>query len=391
MAKYIYIYPDTAFASGVAEDKLKDEINNNEIITTHCSDVRQSGTDYEIEFLAQPDQAEKTELDGGLTQEEMEAPEEGSVLYLHDGTPYESLANEVTISNAKNSPEGNLIVVSDKSYQRKSSIIVSPNYADVHTWWHGSIRHSDVEISAIGGTDGKQYQIPNLTESSKLINIYKITEGENSFTGYSPDNYRVIVKKDDVDITEYEYGYEAGYDSSPGNDGYQIDYSTGIISFDNDKSTNTIEVSYSRSDKGTFRVLAPEGFKTYIHHIELQFTVPHNTWTNPMEFVGGINHAGTGNQDYEALVKRYRGMIDILNQANLGTEVPLCDTFTKNIYQVPFDYVSGYTILPIGTAFDPVSTYNTVNYIELRMKYDIPFDSSMELASATFYCIQEPL
>lgn len=397
MAETTYSYDVATDGPGgiVNRAKLEQHIRDSGILTSLKGVEVQNGAmdalgrhtagDLKVTFNDALSAGDKTLLDGDVT-----GPA-GGLIASHDNTP-STPVQEVTFTNDEKSPDGKLLVVADKSYQRKSLTIVSPNYADRHTWWHGSIRTTDTIVTAEVGTGGTQYQIPNLTATSKLINIYDITDGENSFEGYDPANYRVIIKKDDVALdTALEYNHEAGATTSPGGDAYQINYATGLVTFDADQSASTIKISFSRSDKGTFRLNAPAGYKLKLHHVELQFSVPHNTWSNPMQFVGGVNHAGTGNTDVEAIVRTYRGMGDIFNQANLGSSVPAAGEFTKDIYQIPFDYVSGFTVLPVGTAFDPNTNFNTVNYLELRMKYDEPFDSSMEIASATFYCLQEPL
>jgi hypothetical protein len=125
-----------------------------------------------------------------------------------------------------------------------------------------------------------------------------------------------------------------------------------------------------------------------VHHIELQFGVDHTAWANPMQFVLGVNYAATGNTDYPAKVFTYRRMADILNKANLGTEVPQCGELGAKSYQIPFDYISGFTMVPKGTT--PDATKNTVNYLNLNMKYDLPIPGTA-LATASFYIFEEDL
>ena len=88
MSTHTYNYSYTTdFNSTLNENGLKDAINKNTAITTHCSNVGRTGDVVSITFLAQPTQAEKTELDGGLTQIEESPPLAESVLDLHDGAP----------------------------------------------------------------------------------------------------------------------------------------------------------------------------------------------------------------------------------------------------------------------------------------------------------------
>lgn len=105
MAIKIYYYNESSLTP-VVEDKLLNEINSNSEITIHCSAVRLNAGFYEIEFLSELSTAEKLILDGGLTQEESDPPQSGSLLDLHDGIPAVPIPESVSVSNFVLAPDG---------------------------------------------------------------------------------------------------------------------------------------------------------------------------------------------------------------------------------------------------------------------------------------------
>lgn len=280
-------------------------------------------------------------------------------------------------------PEGYQKVAVGKSYQDKSLTLVSFNFANTRTWWQGSTR---VEESLSLEDDN---QTVLLTQGSGgVVNIYEIADGLSPNHQYSPEDYKVQVILDGEDISAYEYGYEAGQPIPSDPRAYQVDYALGRILFDNSQSPSSLSVSYSLPGPGVFKLSAPPDTQWRVHHIELQFSVPHGAWANPMEFVMGFQRpdvaAGTPTP---VMLKTYRGMGDILNFANLGSPVPACGELTHDLYQVPFSYLSGFIIFPLDHAFD-LEQMNAVNYVELRMKYGLPIPDC-ELATASFYVFEE--
>lgn len=285
-------------------------------------------------------------------------------------------------------PDGKPEFAPIKSFELTSLTVVSIDFARKKTWWFGSDRIDEVDVSSSGGL-GLIYNLQN----SELIDIYSISEGVTAHDVYDPSLYRMMVTKDGNDITDKEYGYDtrlgihAPLPAANHSDAYKVDYENGIVTFDNDQSAHQIDISYSIPNAGNFQLTPPPDKKWRVNHIELQFSKNHTAWDSPMEFVVGVNYDLTGNTDVEAKVKTYRGMRDILNYANLGTEVPACGELTDSSYQIPFSYITGFTIVPRGVT---PATGNTMNYMELRMKYDLPIPNC-EIATASFYIIEEDL
>lgn len=314
-----------------------------------------------------------------------------SVIAGHQGDPT-SLLPKVDLDTQK-SPDGLLLISPTKSFQIPSHTVVSIDYSDTMTWWYGSTR---VTGEGPGTSDDTVF---TLSGSPELVNIYKLTAGEESRTGYDPNDYRVVVYRNGVNITydtetgvlKDEYGFEGGSTAAGKTYPYQVNYSSGTITFDAAQTGQSITVDYSKpASHGKFRLVSPPGKKLCLEHVELQFTSDHPTWPCPMQFVPILNGPEVGGVDYEGAPSTYRGMYDILNIFNLGTGVPAGGGFAQGLYQIPMDYISGYTIYPTGENTSFAS--NTVNALELRMKYDgISLDSSMEIATCSFYCLERDL
>ena len=300
-----------------------------------------------------------------------------AVVAAHTGEPTQSV-DLVQLSEAK-TPEGIIEVVNRKSFELPSQTLVSIDYGNKRTWWMNSERHTDDLIAP--EPDGKTYSLPD----NDIINVYEITDGLTPTHMYDPEAYRVKVKKNGVDITHLEEGFEAGMPSIPDVDRYSVDYVNGTVVFVTNQSSHEIRISYSEPKKGMFRIESPPGKQYRLNHLELQFSAEHDPWPNPMEFVVGMNNPAMGGVDIEAVVKTYRGMRDILNFANLGTAVPPAGEFSRELYQIPFNYISGFTIIPMGAV--PTKP-NTMNYMELRLKYDKPL-TNIEVSSASFYMFVE--
>lgn len=283
------------------------------------------------------------------------------------------------------SPDGLQLVTMHKSFALPSVTLVSVDYCDKRTWWHGSDRVVD-EVVAIGGAGGNELQLANFP----VINIWEVTEGDILVSNhYDPASYRAVVKKNGTALTDLEHSYEAGGPSSPGGDAYVVNYATGKITFDGNQAGHTFSVTYSKPNVGSFQVSPPAGYKYLIEHIELQFTVGH-VWNSPMQFRVGWNNAATGGNDYVPAEFTYRKFSDILNKANLGTVVPPGGDLLQDSYQIPFDYLSGYTVYPRGTTIPESELENSMNFMDLRLKYPNPF-TSCEIATASFYMIKKPL
>ena len=279
-------------------------------------------------------------------------------------------------------PDGILKSASFKSFEQPSFTLVSINYSDKCTWWHGSTRVIGESLNP--DSFGTTYDLNN----SDIIKIYSLTDGENPQGIYTPSDYKVIVYKNGAPIDK-EYGYENG--STAANttgshpDSYTIDYSSGSIHFDNDQRPASITVDYSHANTGVFRLETPANKKWRISHIELQFSVSIDEWPNPIQFILGANNQLTGFSDYPAQIRTYRGMHDIVNMANIGNTVPASGIFTADIYQIPFNYLSGFTIIPMG---ENITTTNTMNYMELKLKYNLPLSGS-QISTASFYIFEE--
>lgn len=121
MAICVYSYPVASFANGVIESKLQGEINTSAAVTIYCSDVRLSGSSYEIVFQAQLSPAEKEALDGSSEQPPNLPPAVSSLLGLHDGSYQEESGELVRLDrNTKQVVELNEVENGDKYYRQFS-------------------------------------------------------------------------------------------------------------------------------------------------------------------------------------------------------------------------------------------------------------------------------
>lgn len=369
---------DVDFPDGLDVGALLKQINDCTDIIVHCESVSEDDGDVVLTFSGPGplSAAELEALDGTLTGVRP-SPAEG-VIGSHDGQPLaETQHFELDPVQHERTSEGMLLVSPLKSFEQPSLAFVSVDYAKKTTWWVDSERVTDE--TAVDSGDGLTWDLVG----ENLVNIYQLTDGEMANHFYTPTSYKVVVKRDGVDISSSQYGYEGGSVAAGKNYPYQVNYVTGQVIFDASQAGHTILVSYSKGLYGKFRLVAPTGYKLCLEHVELQFTIDHGAWTSPMEFVSII-----GANEY--VVGTYRGMRDILNKFNPGNVVPATGEFTKDLYQIPYNYPSGYTIVPPGT---PITKLNTMHGLELRMKYPtIPLDpAKTEMSTATFYCFKKAL
>lgn len=276
--------------------------------------------------------------------------------------------------------EGYQRVFVTKTFEQVSHTIASINFANRRTWWPGATRHT-ASLSPVGSV---------VQLDSELVCVHEIPDGSSIVHYYTSSDYEVQVRVDGETLQNKEYGYESGMPANVDPMAYQVDYATGTLTFNSSLAGKSVEVDYSLPGPGYFKLCPPSGKLWRVHHIELQFSTSHTAWTNPMEFCGGLAHpAVAGGAEILGTKKKYRGMADILNFANLGTLVPACGELTSDVYQIPFSYLTGYSLYPAGYAFD-LSTPHAASFLRLCVKYGLPFENC-ELASATFYVLEEPL
>ena len=363
-----------SFSSANFANDIRTPANGVERALSH---IVTNGDAIQVHFVGSSDIAQS---DVDLIQGASYPTPVGGLIAAHDATPAAEPALTVQLDAAyhQKTPEGLFLVSPMKSFEIPSVAYCTPNYADKTTWWYESTRVTD-EVATDSG-DGKTWTLAN--GADPLVCVYRLTDGDLTNHLYSPASYRVIVKRNGVDISADEYGYEGGSTASGKTYPYQVNYTTGAITFDVSQAGQSITASYSKGLYGRFRLTAPAGHKLCLEHVELQFTTEHGAWLSPMEFVAIFDGSPT---DTEVVVGVYRNMADILNKFNPGSLIPPAGEFTKSIYQLPYVYPSGYTIVPTGTA---ITKSNTMHGLELRMKYPtISFDPTLcEIATATFYC-----
>lgn len=265
---YTYSYIND-FNESLNESVLRDTINDNMNIYKHCNDVGRSGDNVNITFLEQPNQSEKTVLDGGLSQDEEHPPLVGSVLAEHDGPPSPPSIDTVNINNAPR--------VHPSRHADESGIgrgyAFSHNMCDRTTWY---TRAMYIEEENIGTGDG-------IDTTFNLTNNYVIdlTHGKVMDENYipipsvgtdveQPISWKPVVKINDIIQSERQPFSDSGGD-------YTIDYTNGSVTFVNPPSNGlsiTCSYFYNSTDAGHSELdfIVPAGKKWFIDIGEAQFS-----------------------------------------------------------------------------------------------------------------------
>lgn len=250
-------------------------------------------------------------------------------------------------------------VITSKPFNEIGKTIISPDYADRSTWYYSSVR-----VTGETATDSGDQTNYTFASGKTLINLDNISDR------HLLSDKKIVVYEDSVEVSDYI-----------------IDYSTNTIVFDSQRSGSpTITVDYDYENGSKFVVTADTNKILKIGYVETQFTEG-AALNDDLVFQAVLNNAATGNTDYVVVEMEYKRAADFLNRSNHGTSLVPFGEVTKNVNICPWNYTSGYTILPVGTDTD--ATKHEFNKLVVFLRNDIPYNS--EVATATFYCIEEDI
>jgi hypothetical protein len=250
-----------------------------------------------------------------------------------------------------------------KSHREQSRSFVTPDYSNKATWFYNSIRVID-ELAINMGV-GIIYTFADINKT--IINLTKITDREDCL------DLEVIVKKNDVIISS----------------GFTVSYTNKQIVFISANSpTDEIKVSYSYENGSLYELLAIPGKKILLDYVETQFSAG-MIFNDILVFEVVLNNSLTGNEDVVLGKMEYHNAADFLNKGNHGSLLEAFGELTKNVNIFPWNYLTGYTIKPVGdSTADP--NCNEFNKIRIYLKNNIPY-TACEIATGTFYCLIEDL
>ena len=269
------------------------------------------------------------------------------------------------------SKDGFTKVVAEKSYKDGAQTVVSPDYGNKATWYFDTTAVTD-EIAVDSGD-----QITYDFASDKVVlNLKKVTDrlewSDKEVSTTVWDGASEVTPTPDHNVVLPASGVNGG----------QIVFTSGIdASYD-------VKVSYHTPNSSCYELTANTGKQLLVDYVETQFTIGLDiTDVMVAEFV--LNNPNTGNTDYVVGFLEYHSAADFLNISNHGITIKAFGDLTKDVNILPWNYVVGYTLKPVGDATtDPAN--REFNKIKIYLKNDVPFGDA-EIATATFYCKEEDL
>lgn len=283
------------------------------------------------------------------------------------------MANIVTKNREKKKEfvrDGHKKVATVKSYQESSTSFVSCNYSETRrdSWFYNATEVSN-EITTT--SDNIQYNFGTASGSKQIINQKYVTDRKRYASKMA------VVKKNDVVITS----------------GFSIDYENKQINFDvSNDPLDIIKISYAYENGSMFELVSEPGKLLRLDYVETQFTQG-CSFNDSLRFELILNNDSTGNTDVVLGYEEYQTAQDFLSKGNHGTELKAFGELTKAINIFPWNYLSGYTIKPVGdNTTDP--TKNEFNKIKMYLVNDQGYgdiNNPCEIATGTFYCFVESL
>lgn len=256
-----------------------------------------------------------------------------------------------------------------KSYEDTSTSFVSCNFAAERrdSWFYNATEVVD-EVATT--SDDTTYSFGSAAGSKEVINERYVTDRKRFLGKF------VSVKKNDVAITS----------------GFTVNHAAKTIVFDSANSgSDVVRVSYSYESGSLFELVADSGKVLRLDYVETQFSQG-CAFNDTLRFELILNNAATGNQDYMVGYEEYQTAADFLSKGNHGSVLGAFGELEIDVNVFPWDYLSGYTIYPVGTVCDPYK--NQFNKIKMYLVNDLGYGSETkpcEIATGTFYCFVEDL
>lgn len=262
--------------------------------------------------------------------------------------------------------DGHQLVSPRKSYKEPSRSFTTPDYSDKTTWFGDLTRHENEALSTAD----------NITYSS--LNQFWIDWKKipNHVRQFKASEVLIEIKKNDVIITS----------------GFSIDHAAGTITFDSaNQPSDIIKATYSVGNSTKFDLLAEPGKKLKVDYVEVQFSegaiMPEGDCMLFQSIYNGPAIPSLGipaNFDIPLRTFEYWGYRDFLGESTGAREcLPFMGMSKKSII-LPWDYLTGHTIVPIGEVADLAA--GEFHKLRCVMKNN-GLITNCEIATGTFYCI----
>ncbi len=341
------------FVKKTEPTQLENEIKASAIVIA-VDHISGSETSTDVTFKASLSPEEEVILDAIIT---------AHVISAIESTP-------TMIATKKNTLEGNPIFTAEKSFLGKSASMTTPDFTTRTTWYYDAEAVADEIMTT---SDNLLYDQSRDYSSlhREWINWTRVTE-RASYT-----NQKLVVKKNDIIITS----------------GFTVNYELGQITFaeENDPG-DVIKVSYYYPRSSRFDLVIDSPGVLLVDYIEVQFsegcTFPEGSYMSFQPIYNGPAIPAFGipaNTDVVLKDYRYYDADDYLNSSTGGMSIPKFGRLTKPIIILPWNYLTGKTIKPVGDA-----TTNIVKgeFNKLRIELISPSGEIItngEIATATFY------
>lgn len=288
----------------------------------------------------------------------------------------------------KITPDG-AAVVEPQPRHGSELVVATQNLCDITAWWASSTRINDlvVELEGDGVTAKVNTPIVDLlhgkVHSEDDVSIEQQQDALAQEPPGDPHGYLLVVRADDVVLAPRQPFADAGGD-------YTVDYKTGDITFAQDRTGQTIKVSYSKPQSSTWILKPYPGKKLRIEQAAAQFTtdivmngtLKFSVWGYVIAFAPELAQSNGGPYPDTTLIgllsERYKTIQNFIEEA-LGA-FPGIPAFggakrglASNVYEFPFRY---------GTTRDLFSSAGMELHVDIEN--DVPYDGT--LANATFYC-----
>ena len=311
---------------------------------------------------------------------------------ISDGTgdlPYELGAKwllgthtqEVDVAGEKSADSVPLATVV-KSYSDSSKSFTSPDFANRQSWYGDTKQVVDEELSSTDNITYSSNRVPTAGWDHDWICWSSIP---NHVRQTRPD-LRVVVKKNGIVVTT----------------GFTVDYKNGKVIFAAANDVDDIvTVSYFYAESSTFDVTAFAGKVLLVDYIEAQFSVTCVLPINSMLVFEAIYNGPAvpemgipANYDVPIRTYEYYGAKDFINESTEAYQVKAFMELTKDVNVLPWNYLTGHTIKPVGDATTDI-TKGEFNKLRMRIVDTNggpdPTLTDCEIATGTVYCFIKDL
>jgi len=268
-----------------------------------------------------------------------------------------------------------------KSYIEESKSFTTPDFSDRQTWWFdttsvvGEILDGDAANQVYTST-----RTPTAGWAHDWINWTKI-----------PNNARQE-KKAELEIKVYVNDVEQ-------TSGFTIDHAAGQVTFDSAlQSGDVVKADYAYANSSKFELVANAGKILHVNFVEIQISVGAGALPNGKAVTFASVYNGPAipalgiPANFDVVVKefKYYGARDFLNEATRGSVVEPMMELTQKVNVLPWDYLTGHTLKPVGDASTDLLGKREFNKLICYVEDDV-LVPNCEIATGTFYCEIEDL